>query len=52
MVHRLAIIPVDEVVSALQGARFRDVDLCPSWTSTYPAPLNGPRAIAVGRCPV
>jgi len=49
MVHRLAIIPVDEVVSALQAAGFGDVELYPSWSSTEPAPLNGSRIIAVGR---
>ena len=49
MVHRMAIIPVDEVVSALQRAGLGHVDLYPSWASTEPAPLNGPRIIAVGR---
>lgn len=49
MTHRMAIIPVDEVVSALQSAGFGDVELYPSWASTEPAPLNGPRIIAVGR---
>ena len=49
MVHRMAIIPVDEVVSALQRAGLGHVNLYPSWASTEPAPLNGPRIIAVGR---
>ena len=49
MVHRMATIQVDEAVSALQRAGLGHVTLYPSWASTEPAPLNGPRIIAVGR---
>jgi SAM-dependent methyltransferase len=50
MVHRLAIIPVDEVVSALQRAGLGHLELYPSWASTEAAArLDGPRLIAVGR---
>lgn len=51
MVHRLAIIPVDAVHSALQDAGFDPVEFYPSWASTEPGPPDGPRIIVAGRRP-
>ena len=51
MVHRLAIIPADAVLAALQDAGFDRVELYSSWASTEPGLPDGPRIIAVGRRP-
>ncbi|HEV2811129.1 MAG TPA: class I SAM-dependent methyltransferase [Acidimicrobiales bacterium] len=49
MVHRLAIVPVDEVLGALRGAGFEQVMCYKNWASTAPEPADGSRIIAVGR---
>ncbi|HEV2809770.1 MAG TPA: hypothetical protein VGV93_05145 [Acidimicrobiales bacterium] len=48
MVHRLAIVPVDEVLAALRGAGFQHVMSYKNWASTAPEPPDGSRIIAVG----
>lgn len=49
MVHRLAIVPVDEIRAGLHGAGFDDVTFYRNWESTTSEPPDGPRIIAVGR---
>lgn len=51
MVHRLAIIPIDEVRFALHDAGLHHVELYTSWASTAPSEPEGARIIAVGRRP-
>ena len=51
MVHRLAIIPADAVLAALQDAGFERVESYAGWTSTEPSRPDGPRIIAAGRRP-
>lgn len=48
MVHRLAMVPVDEVLAALRGAGFEHVMSYKHWASTAPEPPDGSRIIAVG----
>jgi SAM-dependent methyltransferase len=49
MVHRFAIIPLEEVLSSIREAGFDCVDWYSSWESNAPDGLEGPRVIAVGR---
>lgn len=51
MVHRLAIVPVDEILASFRSAGFDDVACYRNWASTAPEPPEGPRIIAVGRRP-
>ena len=49
MIHRLAIIPLEKVLSSLQEAGFDRVDSFSSWTSKAPGGPDGLRIVAVGR---
>jgi SAM-dependent methyltransferase len=49
MVHRLAIVPVDEILAALRSSGFDDVACYRTWASRAPERPEGPRIIAVGR---
>lgn len=49
MVHRLAIVPVDEILADLCSAGFDSIACYRSWASTVPEPPDGPRIIAVAR---
>lgn len=51
MVHRFAIIPLEEVLSSLRGASLDRVDWYSSWASPAPGGSEGPRVVAVGRRP-
>ena len=49
MVHRFAIIPLQEVLSSIRGAGFDCVDWYSGWASNAPGGPEGARVIAVGR---
>ena len=51
MVHRLAMIPVSDLVGSLDDAGFEQMASYRSWASTEPGPPDGPRIIAVGGRP-
>ncbi len=51
MVHRFAIIPLNEVRSALENAGFDRIELYTNWASTAAGGPEGPRIVAVGRSP-
>lgn len=52
MVHRFAIVPLDEVLSSLRKAGFDRVDWYARWSSDAPGGPEGPRIIAIGRRPL
>jgi SAM-dependent methyltransferase len=49
MVHRFAIIPLEEVLSSIRDVGFDCVACYSSWASNAPDGPEGPRVIAVGR---
>jgi hypothetical protein len=51
MVHRFAIVPLDEVGCALDDAGFDPVEFYTDWAATAPGGPEGPRIIAVGHRP-
>lgn len=51
MVHRFAIIPLEEVLYSLRQAGFERVDWHSSWASAAPGGPEGPRIIAIARRP-
>ena len=51
MVHRFAIVPLDEVRCALDDAGFDPVELYRDWAATAPGGPEGSRIIAVGHRP-
>ncbi len=51
MIHRFAIVPLNEVQSALVDAGFVRIELNAKWGSAAPGGPEGPRIVAVGRRP-